>query len=152
MTLADSIAVEYRALTVADRVTKHDARRHFEAGGAVVVSEHGHELTHSIYVDTTFHSRETTSWEHLAELVREWRGRYPYQRFYVLRPVDEAAVSIEIAKLLRELSVHLSNDLMDENVVTTEHSSHVVFARKLSVLLACTIAVRQSASPVGLIA
>ena len=60
-----------------------------------------------------------------------------------------AAVSIEIAKLLRELSIHLSNDLMDENVVTAEHASLVGLTRKLSVLLACAIAVRESASPVA---
>ncbi len=69
----------------ADRVTFHDARRHFEAGGEVLVSEYGHEVSRSVSTDTTTHTRDTTTWEQLAEQVRMWRGRYPNQRFYIVR-------------------------------------------------------------------
>lgn len=68
---------------IAQRVTIHEARRHFESGGSVLVSEHGNELTRTVSRDTTTHNRDTTTWAALVETVREWRSRYPNQRFYV---------------------------------------------------------------------
>jgi hypothetical protein len=145
MTAIDTdTATEHRLLSTADRVTQHEAKRHFEAGGTVLVSERGHELTYPIYFDTTFHTRETTSWDRLLELVQEFRGRYPNQRFYVVRPVDANAVSVELAQILRELSLSLFNDLLDENVVTQEHSQQAGIARKLSVLLTSAVALRST--------
>ena len=72
------------ATPMARRVKFHEARRHFEAGGRVLVSEYGHEPFAVVTEMTTTHSRETTTWEALAATVREWRGRYPNQRFYVV--------------------------------------------------------------------
>ena len=72
------------ATPMARRVKFHEARRHFEAGGRVLVSEYGHEPFHVVTEMTTAHSRETTTWEALAATVREWRCRYPGQRFYVI--------------------------------------------------------------------
>jgi hypothetical protein len=71
------------ATPMARRVMTPEARRHFEAGGRVLVSEYGHEPYVAVTELTTTHSRETTTWEALAATVREWRGRYPNQRFYV---------------------------------------------------------------------
>lgn len=68
----------------AERVTIHQARRHFAAGGEVLVSEYGHEATRPVSRDTTTHSSASTTWEQLVTTVREWRGRYPNQRFYIV--------------------------------------------------------------------
>ena len=80
---------------VATRATMHEAKRHFEAGGAVLVSEHGHEPTQTVTAITTTHDRTRTTWDALAADVKEWRNRYPNQRFYIVpRPgvvaVDDA--------------------------------------------------------------
>jgi hypothetical protein len=69
---------------VARRVKIQQARRHFEAGGEVLVSEYGHEESRGVWLDTTTHSSSTTTWDALAEMVREWRGRYPNQRYYIV--------------------------------------------------------------------
>lgn len=69
---------------VATRVTMHEAKRHFEAGGAVLVSEYGHEPTQTVRPDTTTHDRTRTTWDDLAAMVKEWRNRYPNQRFYIV--------------------------------------------------------------------
>ena len=80
---------------VAARVTMHEAKRHFGAGGAVLVSEYGHGPTRTVRPDTTTHDRARTTWDALAADVKEWRNRYPNQRFYIVpRPgvvaVDDA--------------------------------------------------------------
>lgn len=69
---------------VATRVTMHEAKRHFEAGGAVLVSEYGHEPTQTVTAITTTHDRTRTTWDALAADVKEWRNRYPNQRFYIV--------------------------------------------------------------------
>lgn len=77
--------------TTARRVKFHDARRHFESGGIVVVSEYGHEETLAVGSWTTVHTREDTTWAELVEQVRMWSGRYPNQRYYIVneRPTIE---------------------------------------------------------------
>lgn len=80
---------------IATRVTMHEAKRHFEAGGAVLVSEYGHEPTQTVTAITTTHDRTRTTWDALAADVKEWCNRYPNQRFYIVpRPgvvaVDDA--------------------------------------------------------------
>lgn len=75
------------ATAEARRVKFHDARRHFEAGGTVLVSEHGHARTRPVFSSTTTHDRTTTTWDELATQVREWRSRYPNQRFYIVEPL-----------------------------------------------------------------
>lgn len=70
--------------TIARRAKFHDARRHFAQGGAVLVSEYGHELSRPVRASTTVHTNATTTWDALANEVREWRNRYPNQRFYVV--------------------------------------------------------------------
>jgi hypothetical protein len=65
------------------RVTQHEARRHFDAGGTVLVSEYGHETEVAVTPSTTVHTRDSIAWDELVGLVRMWRGRYPNQRFYV---------------------------------------------------------------------
>jgi hypothetical protein len=80
---------------IATRCTMHEAKRHFEAGGAVLVSEYGHEPTQTVTPITTTHDRTRTTWDDLATMVNEWRNRYPNQRFYIVpRPgvvaVDDA--------------------------------------------------------------
>jgi hypothetical protein len=72
------------AETFARRVTIHEARRHFESGGAVLVSEYGTETLIPVTPITTTHNRETITWAALVEQVRMWRSRYPRQRYYVI--------------------------------------------------------------------
>lgn len=72
------------AAVIAHRATQWDARRHFDSGGSVLVSEYGHELTRPVTAQTVTHNRQTITWGELVACVREWRGRYPNQRFYVI--------------------------------------------------------------------
>lgn len=72
------------------RVTRSTAREHFEGGGAVAVSDRGDDAF-PIGPTTTLHTRDTTSWGELVELVTMWRNRYPGQRFYVVRDDDPTA-------------------------------------------------------------
>jgi hypothetical protein len=69
---------------IATRVKFHDAKRHFESGGTVLVSECGHETTCPVGPMTTTHTRETTTWTELVAQVNMWRGRYPNQRYYIV--------------------------------------------------------------------
>jgi hypothetical protein len=69
-------------LGVARRATFYEAHRAFIAGSVVLVSERGDpEL--EVCSDSTWHTKETTTWDALIELVRMWRGRYPHQRYYI---------------------------------------------------------------------
>lgn len=83
------------APVIAKRVTMHEAKRHFEAGGAVLVSEYGHEPTQTVRPDSTTHDRTRTTWDALAADVREWRNRYPNQRFYIVPTVDACTCSTD---------------------------------------------------------
>lgn len=143
--ISDRVGAEVRILTRADRASAADARRHFDAGGAVLVSQYGHEPHQVVYLDTTFHTRETTTWEALYADVRNWRSRYPNQRFYLLRPVDVDATTAELAALLRDHAHAISEDLIDENVVDERHLRAASLAWKLSRLLASALALRASA-------
>jgi len=80
---------------IATRVTMHEAKRHFEAGGAVLVSEYGHEPTQTVTAITTTHDRTRTTWDALAAMVKEWRNRYPNQRFYIVPTVDACTCSTD---------------------------------------------------------
>lgn len=71
-------------MQTATRVKFHEARKHFENGGSVLVSEYGREESRPVTTSTTTHSSETITWDELAGMVREWRSRYPNQRFYVI--------------------------------------------------------------------
>jgi hypothetical protein len=71
-------------MVTAKRVTKHEARRHFESGGRVLVSEYGHEPEIAVHKLTVTHSRETAEWDDLVEMVEMWRARYPNQRYYIV--------------------------------------------------------------------
>lgn len=83
--------MSYTVTGTATRVHFHDARRHFEAGGEVVVSEYGEQLEFDVTASTTTHTKESTTWADLVEQVRMWKGRYPNQRYYVVtRPEPEA--------------------------------------------------------------
>ncbi len=70
--------------SIARRVHQNEAKRHFNAGGSVLVSEHGHEVTQAVTPATTTHSVMSTTWAELVANVRMWDGRYPNQRFYVV--------------------------------------------------------------------
>jgi hypothetical protein len=69
---------------IAKRAKQNEAKRHFLAGGSVLVSEHGHELTSAVTSTTTTHSGGIAEWETLVSDVRTWRNRYPNQRFYIV--------------------------------------------------------------------
>ncbi|AAN12858.1 hypothetical protein SEA_YEET_208 [Mycobacterium phage Yeet] len=79
------VAVVARDYPTAVRVTYYEAKRAFENGATIVVSERGHEETLRTSESTTTHTRETTTWEELREQVNMWRGRYPNQRYYVVQ-------------------------------------------------------------------
>jgi hypothetical protein len=67
----------------ATRTTVGTARRFFEAGGEVLVSEHGADMV-LVTESTVTHSAKTTTWKALRAEVIEWRHRYPGQRFYTV--------------------------------------------------------------------
>lgn len=69
---------------VARRVKMNEAKRHFNSGGEVLVSERGHELELPVHRTSTTHTSSSTTWAELTATVREWRNRYPNQRFYVV--------------------------------------------------------------------
>jgi hypothetical protein len=75
-------------VSTAHRVHQREAAKVFAAGGTVLVSERGHETEIPVTNLTTVHSRETTSWDELVDVVTMWRGRYPNQRFYVVSPCE----------------------------------------------------------------
>ncbi len=70
--------------SIARKVHQNEAKRHFAAGGTVLVSEYGHEATRPVTSSTTTHNSSSTTWSELVENVRMWRGRYPNQRFYII--------------------------------------------------------------------
>lgn len=70
--------------TIAHRVKRHEAKRHFDDGGSVLVSERGHELTVSVSASITTHDSSTITWNELTTSVKMWRNRYPNQRFYII--------------------------------------------------------------------
>ena len=63
----------------------HEAKRHFADGEMVLVSEHSDYYTFPVSCNLITHTRETTTWDELADQVRMWRTRYPNQRFYIVR-------------------------------------------------------------------
>lgn len=79
------------ATGIARRVTMHEAKRAFEAGAEVLVSEHGHEAHRFVGRQTTTHHRDRSNWSELVASVRMWRNRYPNQRFYVVGPLGGAS-------------------------------------------------------------
>lgn len=80
---------------IATRATALEAKRHFEAGGAVLVSEYGNEPTQAVTAISTTHDRTRTTWDALAADVKEWRNRYPNQRFYIVPTVDACTCSTD---------------------------------------------------------
>jgi hypothetical protein len=69
---------------IAKRAKQTEAKRHFLAGGSVLVSEHGHELTCLVTSGTTTHHGGRAEWDALVSDVRTWKNRYPNQRFYIV--------------------------------------------------------------------
>jgi hypothetical protein len=68
----------------ARRVTINQARAHHAAGGWILVSEYGHQRTRAVGENSTVHNDRTTNFDALLAMVREWRNRYPNQRFYTV--------------------------------------------------------------------
>lgn len=79
---AAELSVQIRT---ADRATVHQAKAHFQAGGDVLVSERGRDLTCLVGPENVVHNRRTTTWDALRQQVTEWRHRYPGQRYYTVR-------------------------------------------------------------------
>lgn len=75
----------------ARRVTIHEAKRHFAAGGKILVSEYGHETTCTIGPLTTTHDRARTDWDALTGDVETWRNRHPNQRYYIVNDTTAPA-------------------------------------------------------------
>ena len=78
------MSVTVERIGSAHRAKFHDARRHFLAGGTVLVHENGYDLTRPVTNLTTTHSGGQAEWDALVESVRMWRNRHPNQRFYVV--------------------------------------------------------------------
>jgi hypothetical protein len=68
---------------IARRVTMTEAKAHFDAGGDVLVSEHG-QASVTVGPSSTVHNFRTTTWKELREQVASWRTRYPNQRYYIV--------------------------------------------------------------------
>jgi hypothetical protein len=68
----------------ARRVTKPEAKRHFLAGGTVLVSEYDAGPTCPVTPLSTVHRGGAAEWAELEEAVTMWRNRYPNQRFYTV--------------------------------------------------------------------
>jgi hypothetical protein len=68
----------------ARRVTMHEARRAFDAGREILVSEYGDEPKHAVTRENMTHSKTSTTFEALRAQVNDWRGRYPNQRYYIV--------------------------------------------------------------------
>lgn len=77
---------------IARRATLSEAKDHFDIGGDVAVSEHGHEKTFPVGPQTTVHNWRTTTWKDLRKQVAEWRHRYPNQRYYIVPTTREKAL------------------------------------------------------------
>lgn len=78
------MSVTVERIGSARRAKFHEARRHFLAGGTVLVHENGYERTRVVTTITTTHSGGQAEWDALVADVREWRNRYPRQRFYIV--------------------------------------------------------------------
>lgn len=96
--------------TFARRVEYHEARRHFQAGGRVLVSEYGHDLTQPVTPTTTVHSNTTTTWDELAATVAKWRNRYPNQRYYIID--NEPAVGTTV-RAVRDGRIYATGTLTE---------------------------------------
>lgn len=104
---------------IARRVTMAEAKRHFDAGGDVLVSEYGHEPVRPVSPLSTVHNKDTRGWAQLRHEVDEWRNRYPNQRYYIVVDVpagpapepervdeyDDDSPHITVAGLRRDPSV-----------------------------------------------
>ena len=84
----------------AQRVTMNVAKRWFDRGGAVLVSDQGHLSTIPVGPGTTTHSRNTTTWDALRAEVNMWRSRYPNQRYYKVVAVDDPYDPDDVAALV----------------------------------------------------
>jgi hypothetical protein len=73
------------------RATFYEAKRAFAAGATVIVTERPEGPERLVYPQTTKHSLNTTTWDELAGLVREFRNRYPRQTFYIVQPTKDQA-------------------------------------------------------------
>ncbi len=83
--MSDSPFVAPTRVGRADLVTFYEARRHFNAGGEVMVTERNEGPSVPVSTLSTTHTNKTTTWNYLADQVRMWRSRYPGQRFYIVR-------------------------------------------------------------------
>ena len=91
----DAAATGFELLAIGVYPTTIQAARDAVDFLSMLVSEYGHEPTQTVTAITTTHDRTRTTWDALAADVKEWRNRYPNQRFYIVpRPgvvaVDDA--------------------------------------------------------------
>lgn len=74
-------------LPIAVRSTIHEAKRAFAAGSTVIVSSDGRRdgATMRVFPDTTTITKsDTTTWEWLESMRKEWASKYPRQRYYIV--------------------------------------------------------------------
>jgi len=69
----------------ADKVTMHQARRAFQSGAQIIVTEQPKGETIPVWTTTTVNTNQATTWTELHDQVKMWRNRYPRQTFYVVR-------------------------------------------------------------------
>lgn len=72
-------------MTYAYRAKKAEAKQHMLAGGKILVSEYGHEVSRPVTPLTTTHQGGLAEWNALEATVRECRNRYPNQRYYIVK-------------------------------------------------------------------
>lgn len=78
------VLIKDQSPLTARRVTINEARRAFEAGREILVSEYGHKRTVPVTRLTMTHTKDRTTFDALRAEVNSWRGRYPNQRYYVV--------------------------------------------------------------------
>lgn len=118
----------------ARRVTMYQARAHFEAGGSILVSEYGHEATRSVTLDTTTHDRTTTTFEELRELVNQWRGRHPNQRYYIVDWEDLRTIVVPVTVVVDVADYRLNYDRDDDVEDYTGATVRAAAAEQLKLL------------------
>lgn len=77
------------AQRIAVRVKFNEAKRAFENGADILISERGDHTHIAVTPSTAIHNRDTISWEDLVAQVRMWQNRLPNQRYYIVTTINE---------------------------------------------------------------
>jgi hypothetical protein len=74
---------------VARLAKMHEARRHFDAGGSILINDNHDRYQFKVKNTTIIHNQTTTTWDYLTDEYRNRRFQYPNQRFYIVETTEE---------------------------------------------------------------